>query len=89
MATTVADLASANGSRRFTDRRFKYLLISPAMLLLLLIGLFPLVYSLIVSFQHITMMAEDTSFSGFVNYAQLFQRRAPVGARSATPRSSP
>jgi multiple sugar transport system permease protein len=41
-------------------------------LVLLLIGLFPLVYALIVSFQNITMMDEDTSFQGLVNYARLF-----------------
>jgi ABC-type sugar transport system permease subunit len=57
----------------FADRRFKYVILWPAVLVLLLIGVFPLVYTLIVSFQHITMMAEDTSFSGFVNYARLFQ----------------
>jgi multiple sugar transport system permease protein len=55
----------------FADRRFKYLIIWPAVLVLLLIGIFPLVYTLIVSFQHITMMSEDTSFSGFINYARL------------------
>ena len=72
MATTVAP---GFGERlgRFTDRRFNYLMIWPAVLLLLLIGIFPLVYTLIVSFQHITMMAEDTSFSGFINYARLFR----------------
>jgi len=57
----------------FADRRFKYLTIWPAVLVLLLIGIFPLVYTLIVSFQHITMMTEDTSFSGFINYARLFK----------------
>jgi multiple sugar transport system permease protein len=36
-----------------------------------LIGLFPLVYSLVVSFQSITMMAQDTSFQGLANYARL------------------
>ena len=54
------------------DRNFKWLIIAPAVFLLLLIGLFPLIYSLIVSFQRITMMEEDTSFAGLVNYAQLF-----------------
>jgi multiple sugar transport system permease protein len=57
----------------FADRRFKYLTIWPAVLVLLLIGIYPLVYTLVVSFQHITMMSEDTSFSGFINYARLFR----------------
>jgi multiple sugar transport system permease protein len=64
----------------FADRRFKYVILWPAVLVLLLIGVFPLVYTLIVSFQHITMMAEDTSFSGFVNYARLFQDARLWGA---------
>jgi multiple sugar transport system permease protein len=55
------------------DRFFKYWLVVPAIFLLLLVGLFPLIYSLVVSFQSITMMEVDTSFAGFVNYAQLFK----------------
>jgi multiple sugar transport system permease protein len=65
------DLAAPTG--RAPDRYFKYWIIAPAIFLLLLIGLFPLIYSLIVSFQRITMMEEDTSFAGFANYAQLFK----------------
>ena len=37
-----------------SDRNFKYLMIAPAILILLLVGLFPLIYSLVVSFQNIT-----------------------------------
>jgi len=55
------------------DRFFKYWLVAPAIFLLLLVGLFPLIYSLVVSFQNITMMEVDTSFAGFINYAQLFK----------------
>jgi len=58
---------------RAADANFKYLAIGPAIFILLLIGLFPLIYTLVVSFQQITMMEEDTSFAGFVNYAQLFR----------------
>jgi multiple sugar transport system permease protein len=57
---------------RAPDRFFKYWLIAPAIFLLLAIGLFPLIYSAIVSFQRITMLEEDYSFAGFANYAQLF-----------------
>jgi multiple sugar transport system permease protein len=57
----------------FADRQAKYLMVFPAILVLLLVGLFPLIYSLIVSFQNITMTEEDTSFAGLVHYAQLFQ----------------
>lgn len=54
------------------DRGFKYQLIAPSIFILLLIGIFPLVYLLIVSFQGITMMDNDTSFHGLRNYAALF-----------------
>jgi multiple sugar transport system permease protein len=56
-----------------SDRNFKYLMIAPAILILLLVGLFPLIYSLIVSFQNITMTDVDTSFQGLLNYEQLFR----------------
>jgi multiple sugar transport system permease protein len=54
------------------DRGVKYALIWPAVLILLLIGLFPIIYTLLVSFQNINMLEEDTSFSGFMHYAALF-----------------
>ncbi|MFM8745111.1 MAG: carbohydrate ABC transporter permease [Aestuariivirga sp.] len=55
------------------DRNFKYWLIAPAVFLLLAVGLFPLIYSLIVSFMRIDMMDTDTSFAGLYNYTQLFR----------------
>ncbi len=55
------------------DRHFKYWLITPAVFLLLLVGLFPLFYSLAVSFMRIDMMDVDTSFHGLYNYANLFK----------------
>ena len=55
------------------DRNFKYWLLAPAIFLLLLVGLFPLIYSLIVSFMRIDMMDTDTSFQGLYNYANLFK----------------
>jgi multiple sugar transport system permease protein len=58
---------------RVPDRHFKWWIIAPAIFLLLFIGLFPLLYSLMVSFQHITMLEEDKAFAGFLNYAQLFK----------------
>ncbi len=56
-----------------SDRYFKYLMIGPAIFVLLLVGIFPLVYSLIVSFQNLTMTEVDTSFQGLLNYTQLFK----------------
>ncbi len=57
----------------FSDRHFKYWMIAPAILVLLLVGLFPLIYSLVVSFQNITMTETDNSFAGLLNYRQLFR----------------
>ena len=54
------------------DRHFKYTLIAPSIFVLLLIGVFPLVYLLVVSFQGITMTNNDASFQGLRNYALLF-----------------
>ncbi len=56
----------------FADRNFKYLVIWPSILVLLLVGLFPLLYSLMVSFQNLTMAEADTSFQGLRHYAKLF-----------------
>lgn len=72
------NLADWNGvlhrrESRMPDRFFKYWILVPAVFLLLLIGLFPLIYSLLVSFQQITMTDYNTSFVGFVNYAALFE----------------
>jgi multiple sugar transport system permease protein len=55
----------------FVDRNFRYLVVLPAVFLLLLIGLFPFVWTLVVSFQNVSMLEEDHSFSGLVNYARL------------------
>ena len=55
------------------DRFFKYWLIVPAIFLLLLVGLFPLIYSLVVSFQGLTMLEQDYSFAGLSNYIALFK----------------
>jgi len=56
----------------FAERNFKYLLVGPAIFVLLLIGIFPLIYLLVVSFQGITMTETATDFVGGRNYAQLF-----------------
>ena len=65
-------MAAATALHAHPDRNFRYWLLTPAIFLLLLIGLFPLFYSLIVSFMRIDMMDTDTSFAGLYNYANLF-----------------
>jgi multiple sugar transport system permease protein len=62
--------ASARASQ-VGDRSFKYLLIFPAVLVILLIGIFPIIYTLVISVQNLTMMDEDTSFNGFIHYEAL------------------
>lgn len=69
LSTAVMPLHS---QRRFGERNFKYLLVVPSIFVLLLIGIFPLIYLLVVSFQGITMSEVDTGFIGWRNYAQLF-----------------
>lgn len=56
-----------------TDRQFKYLIILPAVFILLFIGVFPLIYTLVASVQNITMLEEDTSFHGLLHYRHLFE----------------
>ncbi|MDZ7749435.1 MAG: sugar ABC transporter permease [Halofilum sp. (in: g-proteobacteria)] len=55
------------------DRKFRYLLIVPTVFLLLSVTVFPAIYTLIVSFQDITLMAEDRSFHGLMNYQRLLE----------------
>src|SRR5919109_2062757 len=51
---------------------FKYLLIAPAVFVLLAFGLFPFLYSLVVSFQKLSLLDQYTSFQGLLNYTRLF-----------------
>ena len=71
MSEGTAPILAGGRLSQFADRRFKYLAITPAVLIILLIGLFPIVYSAVVSFQNINMLEEDTSFSGLLNYQRL------------------
>ena len=72
-AVTSSSYDSVAMDGRAPDRHFKYWIIAPAIFLLLLVGLFPLIYTLVVSFQHLTMTENDTSFAGLRNYAHLFE----------------
>lgn len=58
-------------ARIANESNFKYQLIAPSILILLIIGIFPLVYTLVVSFQGITMIDNDMSFHGLKNYAAI------------------
>jgi multiple sugar transport system permease protein len=77
LATEVQAKAARPATRRRgeRDRAFRYALVTPSIFVLLLIGIFPLVYLLVVSFQNITMTDVDKTFQGLLNYRLLFQDR--------------
>lgn len=58
--------------RHDRDRGFRLALVAPSIAVLLLVGVFPLVYLIVVSFQNITMSDTDTSFQGLLNYQRIF-----------------
>jgi len=56
----------------FSDRYAKYYMVVPAVLYLLLIGIFPLIFSFGLSFLHWDVAAQrPMSFAGLANYAEL------------------
>lgn len=54
-----------------SDRAFRYWMIAPAVAVILLVGLFPVIYTALISVQNITMMDEDTTFHGLLHYRNL------------------
>jgi multiple sugar transport system permease protein len=52
---------------------FKYLLIAPAVFIMLAYGLFPFLYSVVVSFQKLSLLDQYTDFQGLLNYRRLLQ----------------
>lgn len=64
--------ATARRTRRgASDRGFRYLMSAPAVLVILLIGLFPVIYTALKSVQNVNMFDVDTSFQGFIHYKAL------------------
>ena len=61
-----------------------YLLVAPSIFVLLLIGIFPLVYLLVVSFQGITMTETDTGFVGLAQLRAVVPRSSGCGKRCCT-----
>lgn len=61
--------------RGLGDRGLPWLLVAPAILLILLVGLWPLVQLVTTSLQNITMFEEDYRFAGFVHWARLIEDR--------------
>ena len=54
------------------ERGFRLALVAPSIFVLLLMGVFPLVYLIVVSVQNVTMIEVDTTFHGLLNYRMLF-----------------
>src|SRR5882757_8017275 len=73
--TAPSSAATRAPMRRPRERGFQLALVAPSILVLLLIGVFPLVYLIVVSFQNITMTDTDTAFQGLLNYRLLFADR--------------
>jgi len=71
MPPQTRDIGFGHRARIFADRRIKYLLIFPAVFVLLLVAVFPLVNLLIVSFQDISIIGENKTFQGGLNYGRL------------------
>jgi multiple sugar transport system permease protein len=67
--TTAAPITRAAGA--VGSGNFKYLLIAPAVLILLAFGLFPFLYSVVVSFQKLSLLDQYTDFQGLLNYRRL------------------
>jgi multiple sugar transport system permease protein len=63
------------GRARPRERGFQFALVAPSIFVLLLVGVFPLVYLVVVSFQNITLTDADTSFQALLNYRLLFADR--------------
>ncbi len=57
--------------RRSPDRAFRYYMIAPAVFVILLIGLFPVIYTALKSVQNVNMFDMDTSYQGFIHYKAL------------------
>lgn len=61
-------------SRAFDqDRSLKYLLVAPAVFVILLIGLYPFIKLIVTSFQNISMFEDDRGFHGLIHYTRLFE----------------
>lgn len=72
IGSSSAATLGATASNRFVDRQFHRLLAAPAIAVLALIGIFPLIYLLVVSFQNLTMTDQDYGFQGLLNFKALF-----------------
>ncbi len=71
MGAGVAAPKHVHAAESIDPGAFKYVLIFPAVAILLLMGIFPLLYAVVVSFQRLSLSDKITNFQGFLNYARL------------------
>jgi multiple sugar transport system permease protein len=57
-------------SRRPTRDLFRYQLVAPSFLVLVIVGLLPFFYTIMISFQGLSLIDQDTRFQGFSNYTR-------------------
>lgn len=55
----------------WSDRHFKWLLVAPAVLLILALSIYPLIYSLVVSFINFDFQVPGHAFVGFKNFERV------------------
>jgi multiple sugar transport system permease protein len=65
--------ASSSFQAHEAQKQFARMLVAPAMLVLLLVAFFPLIYLILVSFQGITMMDNSSDFVGLINYQAIME----------------
>jgi len=75
-AATASPLSSASANRRrgvsaWTDRHFKWLMVAPAVLLLLAFSIYPMFFSLWVAFVNYDFQIPGHDFVGLQNFAQV------------------
>jgi multiple sugar transport system permease protein len=64
--------SSLTASATADDQRvFKYALAAPAVFIMLMMGVAPLLYVIVVSFQRLSLSDQITDFQGLLNYARL------------------
>ena len=75
-ATTASRLRAVPANRRgaasvWADRHFKWLMVAPAVLLILALSIYPLLFSLWVAFVNYDFQIPGHDFVGFQNFAQI------------------
>ena len=64
--------STARGAGERSGASSNIALVAPAVFILLVMGIFPLLYAVIVSFQRLSLSDQITEFQGLLNYARVF-----------------